>query len=165
MTDLTEGLRADLIECRLANTALHASVAELRTQLAKVTRYSVDADRSLNLMALTIDELKKHLAEEQKECDAQARLNGMGSEREASLQSKLVLATEALEVYASESNWHERTHCGGRRFHDGQGIVMGHDHAREALAKLNVAANDMSTKHVDETEKQRHVPRISREDK
>ena len=50
MSDLNEGLRSDLIECRLANTALQASVSELRAQLAEVRgclRRYVERDKSV----------------------------------------------------------------------------------------------------------------------
>lgn len=52
------------------------------------------------------------------------------------LRAQRDAAREGLEPYASKSNWYEKLPCGGRRFHDGSDNVVGHDHAAEALAKL-----------------------------
>lgn len=46
---------------------------------------------------------------------------------------------EALEVYASRSNWYEKTKNGRIEFHDGSDLNPGFEDAEDALAKLRAA--------------------------
>lgn len=50
------------------------------------------------------------IADLQKQLDEQCRLNGIGSEREARLETKLRIAVEALEFY-SQTGGASDTHC------------------------------------------------------
>ena len=48
-------------------------------------------------------------------------------------KGKLGVAADALEVYASDSNWYDRTINNRIEFHDGSDLNEGSDHAKEAL--------------------------------
>lgn len=94
---------AEIARLRAELAASHAELAQRRQAMADIVRELGEGCCGLfhEEIAPKVKEMRTELAAERAECLEQARLNGMGSEREATLLGKIEVMRRALEEIAS----------------------------------------------------------------
>jgi chromosome segregation ATPase len=93
------GLRADYAHASNAATLAKAQANDLRRKLREAEAERDALSHQVKSMHVQIGEERGKLEQAEAECLEQARLNGMGSEREARLLTRVKQAEDALESY------------------------------------------------------------------